>query len=564
MKKNFGKENLAKCLVAGLCAILTGCGSIGLAREAAFESAYENTPEEKADIYTSEGYGILKSVDAESGTITVYQLDKKKNMTLSYDGATLVQDRYGSSLVMTQLLPGEIITMRYNDEAGKAGSIMESSDIWTYEDVTRYSIDESRGAFQIGSDTYRISGATKVFSGTEEITMNQILKQDVISLRGTDRDILSIIVKKGHGYLDLENDEELIGGWIEVGQTVIQQISEDMLLTVPEGSYTVRLSIDGIDETREVTIARNKETTLDLSDIEVPKPVSGKAVFTVFPEEANASVFVDGVSVDTSYALILPFGLHQVTASASGYDTISEYFNVEGEMTTVKLTLSEEKESDSTVSGNSSEDEESYHTITVLEPSDVEVYQDNVYMGISPVTYEKKAGSHTITLRRAGYVTKSYQVEVDDDDRDLTYTFADLVPEDIQTVSGNSLASPTPTATVSENKLAASPSPTPTKTPESGKPQVTPSESPTPTPSVTPTAEPTKAPTETPAQEPTPSAVPTQTPAAIPTQDPTTVPTQEPTEIPEGTPDTTPDGEPAQTPALTPSAEPSLSPPEIG
>ncbi|MBD5394669.1 MAG: PEGA domain-containing protein [Lachnospiraceae bacterium] len=556
MKKNLSKENLAKCFVAGLCAILTGCGSIGLAREAAFESAYENVPEEKVDIYTSVGYGILESIDAEGGTVTVYQLDQKKKMTLSYDGATQVQDRYGSSLVMTQLLPGEIVAMRYNSEAEKAGSIVESSDIWTYDDVTKYSIDEGKGTFQVGSDTYRITGETKVFSGTEEITMNQILKQDVISLRGTDRDILSIIVKKGHGYLDLENDQELIGGWIEVGQTVIQQITEDMLLTVPEGSYTVRLTIDGVDETREVTIARNKETVLDLSDIEVPKPVSGKAVFSVFPEEAGASVYVDGIGVDTTYAVILPFGLHQVTASAAGYDTISEYFNVEGEITTVKLTLSEEKKSDSTVSENSlnESDEESYHTITVLEPADVEVYQDNVYMGISPVTYEKKAGSHTITLRRAGYVTKSYQVQVEDDDRDITYTFADLVPDDVQTVSGNSLASPTPSSTVSENKLEETPSPTPTKTPRHRRPHATPSESPEQTPSVTPTTEPTQTPTEEPMQ----------TPTAVPTETPTVVPTLVPTESPAETPDATPAVKPTEIPAVTPTTEPELPPSEQG
>ena len=64
-------------------------------------------------------------------------------------------------------------------------------------------------------------------------------------------------------------------------------------------------------------------------------------------------------------------------------------------------------------------------------------------MGIAPVTYKKTEGSHTITLRKTGYVTKSYQIEVTDDDRDLVYSFPELVSEtesDGETVSGNTVS----------------------------------------------------------------------------------------------------------------------------
>lgn len=459
MKKNLSKENLMKCFAAGLCALLTGCGSIGLAREAAFESAYENVPEEEVEIYTSRGRGVLEAVDAEGGTITVYQIDQKEEMTLAYDGTTVVQDKFGSSMVMTQLSPGEIVEICYNSELQKAGSVIVPSDAWIYADVAKYDIDEGRGTLKVGNDTYRISGETKVFSGTEQISLNEILNQDVLSFQGTGHDIFSIVVENGHGYLNLENDKELIGGWIEVGQAVIQQITEDMLLTIPEGNYTVRLSAKGVDETREVTIARNKETVLDVGDIEVPQAENGRVVFSISPAEAN--VYVDGVGVDTSYTVLLPFGLHQITASASGFDTVSEYFNVEGESTTVKLVLNESKSD--TVSGNSSDspEENNYHTITIQAPEDVEVYQDNLYMGISPVTYEKKQGSHTITLRKQGYVTKSYQIEVEDDDRDLTYSFPDMIPETedtvnnagSSTVSGNS-SNGSKSSTVSGNMIS--------------------------------------------------------------------------------------------------------------
>ena len=438
MRKNLSKKNLMKCAAVGMCIILTGCGTIGLAQEAAFESAYENKPEEETDIFLSESRGVLEEVNAQDETITVYRMDEKDEITLIYDNATAVQDKYGSSLTMSQLNPGEIVDLRYNSELRKAGRVNVSSDIWCYDNVEKHEINEGRGTLQVGSETYRISKETKVFSGQEQISLDQILKQDVLSLKGTGYDVASIIVDKGHGYLKLENEEPLVGGFIEVGQAVIQQIREDMLITVPEGSYVVSLSAEGFQETREITIERNKETVLDLGDIDLPQPVNGRVVFSVYPEQA--SVAVDGITINTAYPILLSFGLHQVTASADGYDTISEYVNVEGETTTVRLTLDEFVAN--TVSGNTVK-EDSNHTITIQAPADVEVYQDNLYMGIAPVTYKKTEGSHTITLRKTGYVTKSYQIEVTDDDRDLVYSFPELVSEtesDGETVSGNTVS----------------------------------------------------------------------------------------------------------------------------
>ena len=455
MKTDLKTRQLIKPFIVGICLLLTGCGTIGLAQEASFESAYENTFEEEpvVNIYTSQGIGILEAVDLEKSSFTVYFLNSKEERTFAYDGATVVEDRFGGSMSMTQMNPGEIVQVTYNSDLEKAGTVALSAESWSYDDVQKFQIDQDRGSLTIGSDNYGLSGSVKVFSGDEQIEVDQVLHQDILSIKGIGREIVSIVVEKGHGYLDLENDEDMVGGWIEVGQAVIQQISQDMLITVPEGSYVVRLTASGVEETRQITIERDKETELDLSDIEVPKPVSGRVSFIIKPE--NASVMVDGIEIDPAYTLFLPFGLHQITAMASGYDSTSEYFEVEGEMTVVRLNLTEEREVP-TVSGNSLS---SVHTITIRAPQGVEVYQDNLYMGIAPVTYTKSIGTHVITLRRKGYITQSHQIVVVDDGRDVTYAFPDLDPEDENsTVSGNSVsgnsASDSGNGTVSGNTVS--------------------------------------------------------------------------------------------------------------
>ena len=70
-------------------------------------------------------------------------------------------------------------------------------------------------------------------------------------------------------------------------------------------------------------------------------------------------------------------------------------------------------------------------------PKNVEVYLDGNFVGISPVSFKKVIGSHTITLRKSGYVTKSYTIYLYNDGEDITYSFSDLEKVS-SSASGNS------------------------------------------------------------------------------------------------------------------------------
>lgn len=431
-------------LPAAVCAIsllLTGCGNIGLAQEATFESAYENKEEEEpVDIFFSGATVIIESVKEQEQTIDVYVTDRNESRSFTYTGATTIQDKYGSAMSMAQLNPGDIADIKYNSELERIGSIVLSPDAWNHDGISRYDLDIGNGSASIGDETYNMSGNVRFYSNGKAIDADQIIPQDVLTFRGKGSTIMSVVVNQGHGYLKLQNEQAVIGGWIEVGQTLISQIAPDMLFVVPEGNYSVRFSGTGVEEIREVIIERDKETLLDLGNIEIPQPEKGLVTIQVTPE--SAQVFIDENRVETAYPLRLSVGLHQITAKASGYDTVSEYFQVDGENITVKMDLEESK----TVSGNSvsKKDEEKTAKITINTPADTEVYQDNLYMGIAPVTYTKTPGSHTITLRKQGYITRSYNIEVVDDDKDVTYSFPDLDPENADsqngTVSGNTIS----------------------------------------------------------------------------------------------------------------------------
>lgn len=82
--------------------------------------------------------------------------------------------------------------------------------------------------------------------------------------------------------------------------------------------------------------------------------------------------------------------------------------------------------------GSDNEDEDEVredrnHTITVRGPEGASVYLDGALIGTAPASTEKVTGHHTITLYKSGYITKSYEIEVEDDNKDLTLEFPALL-----------------------------------------------------------------------------------------------------------------------------------------
>ncbi|MCR5654664.1 MAG: PEGA domain-containing protein, partial [Lachnospiraceae bacterium] len=85
-----------------------------------------------------------------------------------------------------------------------------------------------------------------------------------------------------------------------------------------------------------------------------------------------------------------------------------------------------------TTTGTSTISSASEYRVYVDAPVNAELYVDGAYVGIVPISFEKKKGTYIISLRRDGYVTRSYNIEVDDSEQDATYSFSDLVREETE------------------------------------------------------------------------------------------------------------------------------------
>lgn len=469
MKLNNFKSNIVSLLVISM--LLTGCGSVGFAHDATFNSNYEYTPEEFNNIFVSSAEVMYKGIDTSTQTIELLVLKSNEVLTLTFDGATQILDKYNQPMTWSQIQIGDIFNIAYSSGLEKLGAIVYPDNVFVKDNISKYSISENGQTMYIGDEAYNITPNVKVYSSGREISIDQLINHDVITIQGNDHYIYSIRVDNGHGYLELTNEDALVGGWIEIGQSVISMIAPGMLFTVPEGIYSVRLTNTGIDEYRDVIILRNEISTLDLGDIESKVPEKGIVTFNINP--LTADVFVDGNAINPSMAVKMNTGIHEVTVAARGYATVSQYIDVNGVNQVVEIDLDKEN---ATVSGNSIS-KNLYATLTIEAPTGVEIYEDNIYKGITPVTYKKTEGTHVLTFKKPGYITTSYTVYIENDGLDQTMSFRDLDKEG-DTVSGNGVNSPSPSgspgSTVSGNSISGN-SLKPTTSPS-----ILPSPSPTP------------------------------------------------------------------------------------
>ena len=376
--------------------------------------------------YDSADTAIVTRIDKNDQTITFFNTLVSKKYTLNYDGATSYSDKYGEALSLAQIEEGDIVDITFLKSKKRLDTLKLSKDSWSAQSIERYEINTTRHDVSIGSDVYKITSDTLIFSQGEQIDWMDLNAADVLTFRGIDSTVYSITVEKGHGYLRLEGDENFIGGWIEVGQTLIKQISEDMLLTVPEGSYQVNISLGSSGGTKSVEIARNEEYTLNIGDLKVEEPKYGQVIFAVTP--SSATLYVDGEKVDASLPVSLEYGVHQLIAVSLGYSTIKSYFKVATATGGLEVTMEKETEEEEESSLSTTSSSISRFVVRIDGPEGVEVYLNGNYIGTSPVSFGKEAGTHIITLRKTGYETRSYTIEVDSEEKDIAYSFADLTP----------------------------------------------------------------------------------------------------------------------------------------
>lgn len=424
-------------LFLGALLLLIGCSKT----EETVLQTEETTEEYELEKADSLDYAAIVKIDEKNQAITYKNIATGRNYTLSYNGATSMQNRFNEEIVVGQLREGDLVEVTFLKNKKLARKVLLDKACNIMEEIDDFSINRAASTMMIAGQQYEFSKSLAVLSEKEEVGLMDINDADMLRAHVVDHTIYSLVVDKGHGYIRLVNDEYFIGGFIEVGQDIIKPVTEGMLLAVPEGTYKVLITNKGYGGEKEVVVERNKETQIDVGDLKGEIVKTGKILFLITPDDAKLSI--DGRETDYSHPVELEYGIHQIVLKADGYATLTKYIKVGQELANIEITMeagestdvSEEEGSregqdtgNSSVSANSPVSPSlSKYSVYIDAPKGAELYLDGTYVGVVPASFSKESGNHTITLRMSGYQTRSYSIQIDDEEKDVTYSFSDLI-----------------------------------------------------------------------------------------------------------------------------------------
>lgn len=283
---------------------------------------------------------LITANDMQAECLILEQLASGKQYMYYYSLATRFLDKYGNRTTVSYFEPGRIICVGEKDIHGRLLEARISDQVWEYPNVTRYSVDEERGVFQIADTKYSYDEDLFINSDGTRQKISDLTSLDTLRVTGIGKKILSVSVTTGHGELQLENTELFEGSYIQIGSRIFSEITTDMSMELPEGTYTVAVANNGYGGSTEITVERGQKTLLDLDTLKGEGPKYGNILFAV--DVTGAVLQIDGEPVDYSEPVSLQYGIHTLNVTADSYEPYSKKLFVNSEEATIVIGLTGE------------------------------------------------------------------------------------------------------------------------------------------------------------------------------------------------------------------------------
>lgn len=406
---------------------------------------------------------IVERIDTETKTLQVYSVEDQELLWLSYTSGTDIVDKYDLPIVAGQLQAGDILEVEYETAGGVALRAAIAKDTWEYSYQTGLTVSTEREMLTVGGRNFMYSDALHVFNDGVAAELSYVSESDSVTVRGIGSEVYVILLEWGHGYLALSEAHDYIGGSILVNNRYMSQITEDMLLTLTEGTYRITVENDDLTATVEAKIVRDQTTVIDLTEYaRVPDPV-GQVAFKIQP--AGAILWINGENTYYGEPVELAYGVYNIRVESGGYISYEGTLRVDSAATERSIVLPEapadaenpggedsgskdgtgmtdegdngenaggdasssnnssDNTSDNQTGGDGAYKTDDDHHIIIYSGDEVEIYLDGDYMGVTEdgkAEFEKYIGTFELELVR-GEETKSYIIQVDDDGEDFVF-----------------------------------------------------------------------------------------------------------------------------------------------
>ncbi len=348
------KKNIAVLIMSVLCCLTmaacgenapsnnSGGGLVSMRTGSAVKEALLGPTEEPvaapSEAVVQENIYIIKNIDDKSEIITCYALSLGQDIRFAYGVSTKFLDRYGNNTSMANFGAGSVVVVGQAMESGAVSYVRVADNVWRYDSITKFSVDENRQILTIGATNYKFTPNTLVYSGNNQLKISDLAATDVLSVVGVNRDIVSITVTSGHGYLHITDSSGIFkDSLIFIGKSIVKRVTHNMTIEVPEGSYEITVANDGWGGTATYAVARYETTEVELDDMKGEGP--SICVITFDVATSGAYIFIDGHQVNHLEPVEVRYGAHKLRVMADGYEDWEKTLVVNSSTAHISLAL---------------------------------------------------------------------------------------------------------------------------------------------------------------------------------------------------------------------------------
>ena len=313
-----------------------GCGESSTKETTKEATKEEITIEESDPLVFS---GTLVSKDLNSNVLTFIDVQSDEEMKLFYSGGVDLKNQYGKIISIGQVELGQIFEVEYQEEPAKIQTMTLSSESFELKNIQKFSWNKEKKSIEIAGEIYKYSDAVFLTGSKGTLSFSELDSKDVITARGINGKVCSIVVEQAHGFLVLENYDTYMGGMISIGKESFP-VEEDMKLSIAEGTYEMVISKGDHSGSKKVVISPYEETKVNLSDIQILPNKTG--VVKVKVQVEGAKVWIDGKTVDIEEEIALSYGKHQIKITREGYENFNDTLTIDTPYIIYKVDLAEE------------------------------------------------------------------------------------------------------------------------------------------------------------------------------------------------------------------------------
>ncbi len=365
--------------------------------------------EDETDKVFDRALAVVNYVDAEADSLMIYDIEDLTMVTLKMNSAIEIKDEYGTDIVLAQIDVGDMVEVKYDTISMVPEDVRITAKTWERKDVSNMEVDTESKVIKISNDVYSYTDELVTSDNGKAFDISQLSTADEALVKGYKDTVWSVVLVNGHGTVTLVNHDVFIGGQLQVGNRLSYTIESDMSIPLAAGVHQIVVSKDNMTPyVKQIMVEEDQEVIIDLSEAQ---PKVGQVDFLVLQD--GVTVYINDEPVDLTEEIVLDFGTYQIKAEAENYVTWESELVLSQAYQQFKIDL-----------------DKTPTYVFINQPEGADVYMDDVLIGTIPTQAPFTPGSHTIQLRREGYITsEAYKYLWEDDGMNRYLVLPQLIQE---------------------------------------------------------------------------------------------------------------------------------------